>query len=183
MLRDTAKNIRHNDRCAARHIEQEVIPLVQAYATALLAAGYPPAAFFERNFTIDTGQIVNQGRARHLFSGLVTLENEPMTPHEERGYGEVSISSQRGTVWRISPVPFFLQEESSQGIIGGKNVRKEKMMIQIQELDPRHLYPRDKKTGAPLREFYIEGAELEHISLSSGRKLLAYPGIDPRYAG
>jgi len=179
MLADAAKTISQNDRRAAHHIECEVIPMVESYATALLAAGYPPATFFDRSFTVDTGQIVNQGRARHLFHELVSQENEPMTPHEERGYGEISISSQRGTIWRISPVPFLLERKPSKSQIGGKNVVKDRMMIQIQELDPRHLYPIEKKTGNPLREFYIEGAELEHISLAAGQKILAYPGIVP----
>jgi len=179
MLADTAETISQHDGRAAHHIEHEVIPMIQAYSTALLAAGYPPATFFDRSFTVDTGQIVNQGRARHLFHGLVSQENEPMTPHEERGYGEVSISSQRGTVWRISPVPFLSDKKISKSSIGGKNVVKEQMMIQIQELDPRHLHPMDKKTGNPLREFYIEGAELEHISLSKGQTTLAYPGVVP----
>jgi hypothetical protein len=42
---------------------------------------------------IDTGQIVNQGRAEHLFRGLTGTSGEPMTPREERGFGLVSLST------------------------------------------------------------------------------------------
>jgi hypothetical protein len=64
------------------------------HAEVILRAIAPE--LFSRDFTIDTGQIVNQGRARGLFRGLVSLDDEPMTPREERGYGQVSLSSARG---------------------------------------------------------------------------------------
>lgn len=52
---------------AATHLAETVIPLLHGYAEALELASYPAATFFSRDFTVDTGQIVNQGRAMGLF--------------------------------------------------------------------------------------------------------------------
>ncbi len=175
LLHETANTLWTRDAIAARHIEQEVAPIVAAYAKALQLAGYPSSYFFDGKFTVDTGQIVNQGRARGLFRGLVSREDEPMTPHEERGYGAASISSDRGLVWRIAPLPFGINR--SRDAIGGKNVVADTMAIQVQELDPRSLRPEEVATSRPLREFYIRGIELEHVTLQEGQRLLAYPGI------
>jgi len=104
-LYKVGEHLADSDTCAAEHLRQEVLPLVETYVSALFAAGYPPETFFDPRFTIDTGTIVNQGRARHLFRGLASREDEPITPHEERGYGPISISMQRGYVWRVAPMP------------------------------------------------------------------------------
>jgi hypothetical protein len=58
----------------------------------------------EHNFLVDTGPIVNQGRAHQLFAGLSRAPNVPVTPGEERGYGAVSVNSARPAVWRLAPV-------------------------------------------------------------------------------
>ena len=165
------------DRGAAAHIRGNVIPLAATYADALGQAGYPPGLLFSRDFTIDTGQIVNQGRARSLFRGLVSLDDEPMTPREERGYGQVSLSSARGSVWRIAPAPhepgFLLPSATT----GGKNTPTAGPCLIAEELDPPHLRPVKRATGEPLRRYVITGADLEHHTLDDARRLRAYPGL------
>jgi hypothetical protein len=165
------------DQSAAAHIWRNVIPLVTTYTDALAQAGYPPALLFSRDFTIDTGQIVNQGRARGLFRGLASLEDEPMTPREERGYGQVSLSSARGTVWRIAPAPQAPGGSLGAAASGGKNTATTEPSLIAEELDPRHLRPVMRATGEPLRRYVIAGADLEHRTLDDARRLRAYPGL------
>ena len=168
------------DRAAAAHIRENVIPLAATYIAALAQAGYPPALLFSRDFTIDTGQIVNQGRARALFRGLASLDDEPMTPREERGYGQVSLSSARGAVWRIAPAPHAPGALLSSAATGGKNTPTAGPCLIAEELDPRHLRPVTRAAGQPLRRYVISGADLEHVTLNEARRLHAYPGLTAR---
>lgn len=168
-LKRRSEDIRAYDTLLAQHIEDEILPIVSEFTAALLNADYPPSIFFDSGFTVDTGQIVNQGRALSLFRKLVTKEDEPITPHEERGYGAVSLSTIRGNVWRIVPVPFGTHNQDKSGIRGGKNKMNEKGLLQIQELEPRYL--------RPIREYQIEGVELEHVELSEAKSKFLYPGI------
>ncbi|MFJ3861528.1 hypothetical protein ACIPRL_35540 [Streptomyces sp. NPDC090085] len=165
------------DPTAAEHIRTEVLPIVETYTSAMRAAGYPAAAVFSREFTIDTGQIVNQGRGMGLFRGLAATTDEPMTPREERGYGEVSVSSARGTVWRIAPIPFTPAGRLTVAVKGGKNLTADTPSLVIEELDPRHLRNTDRATGEPLRRFVLTGVEMEHITLDQGRNRRAFPGL------
>jgi hypothetical protein len=164
------------DHAAAQHYRRHVIPLVTGYAHALREAGYPAAVFFSRDFTVDTGQIVNQGRARRLFRGLAATDDEPMTPREERGYGTTSLSSARGTIWRIAPVPFSIRG-LPRAAHGGKNIITDNPALIAEELDPRHLRPVNRDDNTPLRRYIIHGAGIEHISLRAGQASYAYPGL------
>ncbi len=82
----------------AEHIEAEINPMTVGIAEALHQSGLPPALFFHRHFIIDTGQVVNQGRAYELhFKGLASRRDLPTTPNEIKGYGEdLSLSAVRG---------------------------------------------------------------------------------------
>ena len=162
------------DRRAAEHVLREVLPLVETYAAVLEQAGYPPSAFFDRNFTIDTGQIVNQGKAIALFRGLATTVDEPMTPREERGYGRISLSSQRGNVWRIAPAP---TETGRATRIGGKNTAEARPTLVVEELDPQHLRPVNRDTGQPLRRYLLDGVETETLGFGDADMLHSMPGI------
>lgn len=172
-----ASKLRQFDASAAEHVRDEIIPLVEGYTKALHIGGYEPRWFFHPRFSIDTGQIVNQGRAKGLFRGLVSTIDEPMTPREERGYGRASISADRGMVWRLAPMPHGVPAQS-RARRGGKNNAASSGLLQVQELDPRHLRPVHRATRSPLREFYLElnGASVEHVDLEQGRATLAYPG-------
>ncbi|MFJ6984698.1 MULTISPECIES: hypothetical protein [unclassified Streptomyces] len=165
------------DRAAAGHLREVVIPLVTTYAEALRGAGLPPSTFFSPAFTVDTGQIVNQGRARALFRGLAATPDEPMTPREERGFGRVGVSAGRGPVWRVAPIPFHPGGRLPRAVTGGKNRAATSASLLVEELDPRHLAPVDRETGRPLRRYVLTGAETEHVSLEEGRTLFALPGL------
>lgn len=85
------------------YVTEEVLPMVNAYISALQIAGYPAKNFFDSEFTIDTGIICNLGRAIHEFKGLTNKENEPLTPIHERNYGMYnSKMKEEGVSWRLS---------------------------------------------------------------------------------
>lgn len=85
------------------YVTEEILPMVNAYISALQIAGYPAKNFFDAEFTIDTGIICNLGRAIHEFKGLTTKENEPVTPIHERNYGMYnSKMKEEGVSWRLS---------------------------------------------------------------------------------
>jgi hypothetical protein len=167
------------DPAAARHLRGIVIPLAATYADALARAGYPPSMLFSRDFTVDTGQIVNQGRAKGLFRGLVSLDGEPMTPREERGFGQASLSSARGPIWRITPAPFAPTGHLPAALAGGKNHTTAEPSLVVEELDPCHLRPVMRDTCTRLRRYTITSAGLEHLTLDHGVGQYAFPGLAP----
>ena len=84
------------------YIRRHVLPLIRVYEKALKLAGYSSDAFFDKNFTIDTGMICNLGRAIHLFKGLTSFINEPLTPVHERNYGRhCSTMKEENSVWLL----------------------------------------------------------------------------------
>ena len=86
----------------SEYIKEHVIPLINVYINALRLAGYSSDAFFDKNFTIDTGMICNLGRAINLFKGLTKFINEPLTPTHERNYGRhCSTMKQENSVWLL----------------------------------------------------------------------------------
>lgn len=165
------------DTRAASHLRGCVIPLVRTYAEALQTAGYPPAVFFSRDFTLDTGQIVNQGRAMGLFRGLVSLNDEPMTPREERGFGHVGLSTIRGPIWRIAPAPHAAHGRLPTAVAGGKNTPTTEPALVVEELDPCHLRPVLRGARTRLRRYTITGVDVEHLTLDQGRQRHAFPGL------
>ncbi|MFJ9195947.1 hypothetical protein [Streptomyces globisporus] len=177
-LAEIARSLDNIDNLAARHIRNEILPIVETYTAAINSAGMPASTVFSPSFTLDTGQIVNQGRARTMFRGLVTVVDEPMTPREERGYGATSLSSRRGTIWRLAPMPFSNEGVLSIGVRGGKNEAATAPALVIEELDPRHLRNTDRETGTPLGRFVLYGVDMEHVDLDEGRERRAFPGIE-----
>ena len=174
-LRRRAQDLDNVDHAAASHLRTEVIPLVSVYARALLKAGYPATTFFSPEFTIDTGQIVNQGRAQNLFRGLAATNGEPMTPREERGFGAASLSTVRGPIWRITPLP-FAPNRVPAARAGGKNPPTQRPTVLVEEMDPCHLSPTVRATGRKLRRFTLTGVEIEHVPLAQARAAHGFPG-------
>ncbi|WP_219510903.1 hypothetical protein [Nonomuraea ceibae] len=142
---DTADPV---DAGAARHLREQVHPQVSANGRALDLAGYPPSLFFSRRFSIDTGQIVNQGRAQGLFRGLAATNGEPMTPREERGFGQVSLSTVRGAIWRLTPLPFTATGHLPVALTDGKNPATATLSLLVEEMDPCHLAPSNASPDA-----------------------------------
>ncbi|MGA5701723.1 hypothetical protein [Peterkaempfera bronchialis] len=175
-LRRQAENLASVDAHAATHLRDQVTPLITTYATALHKAGYPPATFFSRAFTIDTGQIVNQGRAQGLFRGLAATNGEPMTPREERGFGQASLSTVRGPIWRITPLPHN-PTRLPTALAGGKNPSTTVPTVLVEEMDPCHLAPVMRSTGCRLRRHTLTGVEIEHIDHEQGHSAFALPGL------
>lgn len=103
-IQEEADTLRQYSPRRAEYIDQQVLPLVRALVTTLNQSGLSPADFFRYGLVVDTGVIVNQGKALHEFGGLASRPDMPMTPNEEKGYGDVSQSSIRGNTWRMSPV-------------------------------------------------------------------------------
>ncbi len=176
-LRERRDHVPAADPLRAGHLNDRIIPLVTTYANALRLAKFAPADFFSPRFSIDTGQIVNQGRARALFRGLAATADEPMTPREERGFGSIGVSGGRGPVWRIAPVPYPVAGPLSLALTGGKNPAAPEAAVLVEELDPRHLAPVERDTGRPLRRYLLTGVETEHVSLAQGRAAYAMPGL------
>jgi hypothetical protein len=84
------------------YIRRHVLPLIKVYEKALKLAEYSSDVFFDKNFTIDTGMICNLGRAIHLFKGLTSFINEPLTPVHERNYGRhCSTMKEENCVWLL----------------------------------------------------------------------------------
>ncbi|MDQ3239449.1 MAG: hypothetical protein M3P33_02910, partial [bacterium] len=79
LIRQKADNSKLYNNIQANYITSEVLPMMSAYVEILQLAEYPPSYFFSRNFTVDTGQIVNQGRALSQFQGLTSTPDLPMT--------------------------------------------------------------------------------------------------------
>lgn len=155
-----------HDHKAAAHIRENILPQLEAYMKVLQLADIPPYYFFSRNFTVDTGQIVNQGRAKNQFVGLTSQEDLPMTPREERGYGNVSISSQRGHVWRMYPSVVRMPDTNKlNGVLGKKTLKTAEPVMIVSALDTRNL-----STIAPdgqiLPSYLIPGIEVETVLVS-----------------
>ncbi|MFD1935106.1 hypothetical protein ACFSKW_26890 [Nonomuraea mangrovi] len=164
---------------AARHLREQVLPQATAYARALDLAGYPPRLFFSRRFSIDTGQIVNQGRAQGLFRGLAATNGEPMTPREERGFGQASLSTVRGPIWRLTPLPFNAKGYLPVALAGGKNPATATPSLLVEEMDPCHLAPVERSTGCWLRrhQLVLPDGFIEHVDLAAGSQTFALPGL------
>ncbi|MDQ0700902.1 hypothetical protein [Streptomyces sp. W4I9-2] len=174
-----AEELEPVDITAAEHLREQIHPQVAAYAAALEKAGYPPRLFFSRAFTIDTGQIVNQGRAERLFRGLTGTNGEPMTPREERGFGQASLSTVRGPIWRITPLPLTPTGRLPIALAGKKNQATSTPSLLVEELDPCHLSPVMRATGCNLRRHVLTlpNGFIEHTSMAEGRAAFALPGL------
>jgi len=165
---------------AAEYVRQEVTPLIGMYCRSLEKSGYGPGAFFDR-FTMDTGTIVNLGRSKALFKGLVSQEDMPLTPQEERGYGdETSIAATRGRIWRWAPSPFLNQgERLRRSLTGLKNTAAAKGMIALRELD-YHTLTEFTPEGKKLRTAHIGGFTLNKLMGKEAQRLFTTIPIEVR---
>ncbi|MEU9457107.1 hypothetical protein [Streptomyces sp. NPDC048277] len=171
-LADRAQELEPVDAAAAAHLREQIHPQAAFYADALRQAGYPPSLFFSRAFTIDTGQIVNQGRAEKLFRGLTATNGEPMTPREERGFGQASLST-------VTPLPLTPAGRLPVAVTGKKNPTTAAPSLLVEEMDPCHLSPVMRATGCRLRRHTLTLPDgwIEHTTMTDGRASCALPGL------
>ncbi|MEU8717916.1 hypothetical protein [Streptomyces sp. NPDC048663] len=174
-----ARDLEAVDAAASAHVREQIHPQAAFYADVLRQAGYPPSLFFSRAFTIDTGQIVNQGRAQHLFRGLTGTNGEPMTPREERGFGQASLSTVRGPIWRITPLPLAPAGRLPIAVAGKKNPTTTGPTLLVEEMDPCHLSPVMRDTGCRLRRHTLTLPDgwIEHTAMADGQASHALPGL------
>ena len=112
--------MQYNERAAAYTLNH-VIPLVAAYADVLKEAGYSPDYFFDPKFTYFAGPIYNLGRAVHLFKGIVSISDEPITSNELREY---YLTYRFEPPTKLSPLPLLLDGEMpTKRITGSKYLR------------------------------------------------------------
>ncbi len=137
------------------YILEHVIPLIEVYIKALKLAGYSSDVFFDKNFTIDTGMICNLGRAIHLFQGLTSFINEPLTPIHERNYGRhCSTMKQENYGWLlgcdfnqtllIEKLDFFNTASSEGQVSFRKKIVMDHFNDKIEE-NEKYLYPGEVK--------------------------------------
>lgn len=174
----------------AEYIKAEMLPLVEDVVSALNQAELGSDAFFAYGFLVDTGVIVNQGKAITEFKGLASKRDLPLTPNEEKGYGNVSQSSNRGISWRIAPL------EMMSGIVESKPSGYGKKSLPIYEQSPENTghqrtslylgvmalnpeaYTRFASDGTELRSYYIpiKGHELSVLTPKDAAEANLMPG-------
>lgn len=138
------------------YVTEEVLPMVNAYISALQIAGYPAKNFFDAEFTIDTGIICNLGRAIHEFKGLTNKENEPLTPIHERNYGMYnSKMKEEGVSWRLScnyENSIVIEKLNMYDTASVRGQVAERKIIQLNDLD--EIY-----TSSDLKTMYLVPGE------------------------
>lgn len=102
-----------------------------------------------------------------------------MTPREERGFGQASLSTVRGPIWRITPLPLTPTGRLPIAVAGKKNPPASTPSLLVEELDPCHLSPVMRATGCRLRRHVLtlQDGWIEHTSMKEGRKAFALPGL------
>lgn len=170
---------------ASRHsyIKQHVIPLAEGLVRAMTVANLAPADLFRYGLVVDTGVIVNQGRAITEFKGLASRPDMPMTPNEEKGYGDVSQSSIRGNTWRISPIAILDKTLRITGY-GGKSLpvtstEGNSLALGVFEWNPQTFNNNDVE-GTRLKSLYVPIGDLtnplDKITPERGRQEHRLPG-------
>jgi hypothetical protein len=116
-----AESLEKYDSKAAGYVMLEVLPLVRSCANALRLADYPPAAFFDKSVTLDTGHICNLGDAYKDYHAIASRPNLPMTPNHERSFGQNGDLAAEGTTWRVSVGALVSPEHGSSHRSGTRN--------------------------------------------------------------
>ena len=165
----------------ATYIREKLLPLVQDAITVMREAGLGPDSFFRYGLMIDTGVIVNQGKALHLFRGLASSPDTPLTLNEEKGYGTESKSSARGTTWRMAPM-LAARAIHQLGGLGGKSRPVEgtrtQLVLGFHELNPEAF--QFTEDGRPLQNISVEIGDLvpslDKLTPATGKTLHRMPG-------
>lgn len=118
---------------------ERIYPIITVAANIIKSSDIADDAFFDPKFLVDTWHIVNQGRAKHIFKGLVSQTDEPITVNEMKWYAdENSIGTSRGVVYRLAPIPM-----NSGGL---RNLIRWKSGLVLSGLSHKWLQPIPEKT-------------------------------------
>lgn len=183
-MRSEADTVGRYSQRRGRYIKEHVVPLAEGVIEAMRGAGLNAADLFRYGLVVDTGVIVNQGKAITEFQGLASQPDMPMTPNEEKGYGDVSQSSIRGNTWRISPIALLDQSLSASGY-GRKSLPMASasgngLSLGVFEWNPQTFA--NKNTGGErLRSFHIPINDLvdslDKITPGRGQREYRLPGV------
>lgn len=148
----------------AEYIEKNILPILAALVDALRYAEIDPNEILNYGFVVDTGVIVNQGKAISEFKGLASRQDLPLTPNEEKGYGVTSQSSVRGNTWRIAPVV----TGSSLAVGGGygrkslpivEQEKEQSLSLGVFEWNPQ-TFDNHSVGGTALRSILMDASEI-----------------------
>ncbi len=179
-IKETAKSLDSCDENAAAHIRRNVLPLVESYVRVLQLAEYPADTFFDPDFTIDTGQIVNQGRAKKFFLGLVNNEEEPVTPREARAFGDHIAFRSKGQTLADRSSCLLQQSIAFPARSGWKRGWRWDLnnAVTVHELNENTLRPVEPRSDEPVRRFIVHGLQIELRDLQNGKNRLRKVSID-----
>lgn len=178
LMQDKSTELSKYNKRAANYVASDVIPHVDGYAKALQLASYSPFFFFSKDFSIDTGSIFNQGRALHEFHGLASTIDAPMSPWEDRYFGNNSIKVSANTFWKWSPNPFSDGRVLRTAEIGMKHggLDRRPSSMTVANLHTR-TFDSTEPDGTPLPQHVIYGVEVEAITLDKSIKSYLQPGL------
>ncbi len=172
MLTDQAGLFEKIDSSAASHIAENILPLVEGYRRALELAGYSSVYFFDRGFTVDTGEICNLGRVYSEYKGLTSRRDSVVTPQHERVYGFNSSLIAEGTTWRISVSPMSRTDTRTAG---KRSIATPVASLLIEEFSLSKLASPE---GEVLRRWFVplRQDDIEHIDASLQKIGFLVPG-------
>jgi hypothetical protein len=160
------------DPLASAHIREHVLPIISAYRKALESGSCPAKFFFDKNFTIDTGEICNLGGAYRDYKGITSRRDSVVTPQHDRVYGLESSLAVEGTIWRIAvcptyraagkrsiamPTPSLLVEEFDPGkvsIVAGETLRHWYIPLKPEDIGVRQCFRAQEQLSCPRKNAF-----------------------------
>lgn len=152
----------------ARHLQEHVLPIVLAHSKALEMSGYPAKYFFDKGFTIDTGEICNLGGAYREYKGMTSRRNSAITPQHERVYSSSGALATEGKIWIIGVSPSTAAARSA-----GIPASYPALFVEEQDLEKRSAVE-----GHTLRRWYLplRKEDVEIVNKSQHSKNYLIPG-------
>ncbi len=171
VLVNSAESAIDIDPAVGQYLKEHVLPIIMGYRKALEIAGYPASYFFDKCFTIDTGEICNLGKAYPEYRGLTSRRDSVVTPQHERIYGATGSLAKEGKIWVIS-VCSMVKTQGKTGILPPCPA----LLVEEQDLGRR-----SSVEGDSVRRWYIplkvEDVEIFNASHHKSRYLI--PGRNP----
>lgn len=176
-LNAQAEFLRNDDTDASNYINNEIIPVVKSYVRMLRLANYPPAAFFDKNITVETGHICNLGRAYHEYKSIASREDLPLTPNNERAFSELEATEEQA--WRVAISPVKLGFRLTKNALGKRNVYTDMPSILLERSD---LSMTAKSEETSRERLFLSAEVIERISIKDSLSFPVIPGhIDHLY--